>query len=86
MYGMISQMVIESNFMGLFLSLVIMYTFYCLIVGMFRWIYRLIYGFVRFSLILAVIGTALYFAHIYLSSSTTTHEETTKSYSWTRKE
>ncbi|KAK4513667.1 uncharacterized protein ATC70_005671 [Mucor velutinosus] len=81
LYGMISQMAIESNFMGIFLSLIIMYAFYCLILGMFRWIYRLVYGFVRFSLILAVIGAAVYFAHMYLSSSTTTSEETTKSYS-----
>lgn len=81
LYGIISQMITESNIMGIFFSLIILYTFYCLIMGMFKWIYRLIYGFVRFSLILLVIGAGLYFTHIYMFDSTATHKETTKSYS-----
>lgn len=81
MYSMISQMVVESNFMGIFLSLVILYIFYCLILGTFRWIYRLIYGFVRFSVIFLAIAAALYFTHMHMTNSTATHEETTRSYS-----
>ncbi|KAI8643098.1 hypothetical protein BD408DRAFT_415575 [Parasitella parasitica] len=81
LYGMISQMIIESNITGIFLSLVILYIFYCMIMGIFKWIYRLVYGFVRFSMILILIGTGLYFAHLYIFNNTSTLTETTKSYS-----
>ncbi|CEP20130.1 hypothetical protein [Parasitella parasitica] len=80
LYGMISQMIIESNIMGILLLLVILYVFYCVIMGIFKWIYRLVYGFVRFSVILLLIGTGLYFANMYISNSTSTFTETTKSY------
>lgn len=81
LYGVVSQLVIESNFMGIFLSLVILYAFYCIIMASLRWIYRLLYGFVRFSLILFVLGGGVYLIHLYLLNNTTpTDNDTTKSF------
>jgi hypothetical protein len=82
LYSALSQLPIESNFMTIFLLLVILYIFYCFIMATLRWVYRLLYGFVRFSFIIALLASVIYVVQQYLAGvalipgSTTTHKET----------
>ncbi|KAI7903595.1 uncharacterized protein BX663DRAFT_507023 [Cokeromyces recurvatus] len=80
LYKLVSSVVVQSNMMGIFLSLVILYIFYCLLLGTFRWMYRLFYGFVRFSLIVLTISGILYMIHINLYNTSSTNERITRSY------
>ncbi|KAI9484149.1 MAG: hypothetical protein EXX96DRAFT_561067 [Benjaminiella poitrasii] len=69
LYNTLSHVIVQSNFMGIFLSLAILYGFYCLLMATFRWMYRLVYGFVRFSLIVLTISGILYAIHINLNTT-----------------
>lgn len=82
-YNVFSEIVIQSNFMGVFLSLFILYIIYRTVMAMFRWFYRIIYGFVRFSLMVLLLGGFLYMARFQLFA-TPTEEHATHSYDYHR--
>lgn len=69
LYSTISQLPIESNFLTIFLLLVILYMIYCFILASFRWAYRLVYGFVRFSFFIALIGSIIYVVQQYMAGA-----------------
>ncbi|KAG2235933.1 hypothetical protein BDF21DRAFT_425529 [Thamnidium elegans] len=69
MYSVLAQSVKESNFMTIFLLLVIVYIFYCSVVATFRWIYRLLFGFVRFTFLAALVVSIAYVVQQYLAGA-----------------
>jgi hypothetical protein len=79
-YSLFSEIVVQSNFMGVFLSLLILYIFYCIVMATFRWFYRLIFGFVRFSLMVCSLAGFLYLIRNQLFPTTLTSEQATRSY------
>lgn len=64
LYKTMSQIAIQSNMVGIFLTLLVLYIVYCLLLATMRWMYRLVYGFVKFSLIVLSIFGIAYFAHL----------------------
>lgn len=86
LYSTLSQLPIESNFMTVFLLLVILYIIYCFVMATFRWVYRLLYGFVRFSFIIALLASILYVVQQYLEGaalfpgSSTAEKQETRSF------
>ncbi|KAI8988311.1 hypothetical protein BDF20DRAFT_814740 [Mycotypha africana] len=80
LYNILFKMVIESNFVGLFLVLVLLYIAYCFVMGTVRWLYRVLYGFVRFTIIILLFAGLMYALHLYHLSTITNHNHATKSY------
>jgi hypothetical protein len=64
-----SQLPIESNFFTIILLLIIVYMIYCFIMATFRWVYRLVFGFVRFSFFLALVASIIYVVQQYLAGA-----------------
>lgn len=64
LYQTMSQVAIQSNMVGIFLTLVVLYIVYCLVMVTLRWIYRLVYGFLKFSLIVLSLCGIAYFIHL----------------------
>jgi hypothetical protein len=82
-YSALSKIVVQSNFVGVFLSLLILYIAYCVVMATLHMFYRLIYGFVRFSLMVFLLGALLYIVRYQLIATTSTNEHVTKSYGYT---
>jgi hypothetical protein len=86
LYATLSQLPIENNFMTIFLLLVILYVIYCSVMATFRWMYRLLYGFVRFSFFIALFASIIYVVQQYVAGaalfpgSATTDKQETKSF------
>ncbi|KAG2202366.1 uncharacterized protein EV154DRAFT_508457 [Mucor mucedo] len=64
-----SQLPIESNYFTIILLLIIAYIAYCFILATFRWVYRLVFGFVRFSFFLALVASLVYVVQQYLAGA-----------------
>ncbi|KAI9359756.1 hypothetical protein BD770DRAFT_385447 [Pilaira anomala] len=69
LYSILSDSVKESNFMTIFLLLVIAYMIYCTVLATFRWVYRLLFGFVRFSFLIAVVASLVYVVQQYMAGA-----------------
>ncbi|KAF7723643.1 hypothetical protein EC973_001785 [Apophysomyces ossiformis] len=54
----------QANLLSIFLMLIILYIVYSLCVATVRWLFRLVYGFVRFSLLVAVLASLIYVIQI----------------------
>ncbi|ORZ24662.1 hypothetical protein BCR42DRAFT_403405 [Absidia repens] len=65
-YDKFVSLPVQSNVIPVFLALVVLYTLFSLILLTLRGIYRLVYNFVRFSLILFMVVTLIYIAQQYL--------------------
>lgn len=86
LYATLSQLPIENNFLTIFLLLVILYIGFCFVLATFRWAYRVVYGFVRFSFIIAMVASIIYVVQYYLAGaalfpgSTTSDRTETRSF------
>ncbi|SAM06985.1 hypothetical protein [Absidia glauca] len=65
-YDKVMSLPVQSNVVPVLLALVVLYVVYSLIMMILRSIFRLIYNFVRFSLILLAILSTLYVAQQYV--------------------
>ncbi|KAI8888441.1 hypothetical protein K501DRAFT_282756 [Backusella circina FSU 941] len=72
----------DMPFVPILIALVLLYFVYCTLMASFRWVYRLITGFIRFSLIVAILGCGFYLAQqkwmdgaAFPGSSTTTGDK-----------
>lgn len=64
-----SQLPLQSNYVTIILLLIIAYIAYCFILATFRWVYRLVFGFVRFSFFLALVASLVYVVQQYLAGA-----------------
>ncbi|KAI9249999.1 hypothetical protein BY458DRAFT_525175 [Sporodiniella umbellata] len=62
---------LEYNFVTTLFIMVLFYTFYCLVTAAMRWVRGLIFGFVRFSVIIFIIYGAIYLFQTFTSLSPT---------------
>lgn len=69
-YDKVMSLPVQSNVVPVLLALVVLYVVYSLIMMTLRGIFRLIYNFVRFSLILFTISSLLYIAQQYVYNGT----------------
>lgn len=65
----VSQLPIKSNMLSVVLLLIIAYIAYLFIMATFRWVYRLVYGFFRFSFFLALIASIIYVVQQYVEGA-----------------
>jgi hypothetical protein len=62
-----TNILVNYNILPAFLALVWLYSIFCLFTMTLRWMYRAIFGFVRFSLIVSVIAFVVYHVQLYLN-------------------
>lgn len=62
-----SNLLVNYNILPVFLALVWLYSIFCLFTMTLRWMYRVVFGFVRFSLIVTVIAFVVYHVQLYLN-------------------
>ncbi|KAG2183527.1 hypothetical protein INT43_006533 [Umbelopsis isabellina] len=63
----LSNILVNYNILPVFLALVWLYSIFCLFTMTLRWMYRVVFGFVRFSLIVTVIAFVVYHVQMYLN-------------------
>lgn len=61
------NILVNYNILPILIALVWLYTLFCLFTMTLRWIYRVVFGFVRFSLILCTVAFVVYHVQMYLS-------------------
>ncbi|KAI9285196.1 hypothetical protein BC943DRAFT_324691 [Umbelopsis sp. AD052] len=61
------DILVNYNVLPVLMALVWLYTMFCLFTMTLRWIYRVVFGFVRFSLIICTIAFVVYHVQMYLS-------------------
>ncbi|KAI8100035.1 uncharacterized protein BX664DRAFT_322706 [Halteromyces radiatus] len=66
-YDKFVSLPVQSNIIPVFLALVVLYSLFSLILVTLRGIFRLVYSFVRFTLILFMITILIYIAQQYLA-------------------
>ncbi|KAI8364765.1 uncharacterized protein BYT42DRAFT_590370 [Radiomyces spectabilis] len=65
-YAAAAAIPIQANFIGMLVMLFVTYVIYCVLLSMFRSMYRFFLGFLRFSFIVGALATVVYLAQIYL--------------------
>jgi hypothetical protein len=63
----LKNILVDYNILPTMIALVWLYTLFCLFTMTLRWIYRVVFGFVRFSLIMCTIAFVVYHVQMYLS-------------------